>query len=55
PLLTEAFAIPDRVLRSPLASDDYLQAYEDWLLGAGPDDAVAPESADPATAARSER
>jgi acyl-CoA oxidase len=31
PLLTDAFAIPNRVLRSPLASDDYLQAYEDWL------------------------
>jgi acyl-CoA oxidase len=31
PLLTTAFAIPDRILRSPLATDDYLAAYEDWL------------------------
>jgi acyl-CoA oxidase len=36
PLLTDAFAIPDAVLRSPLASDDYLQAYEDWLRTAAP-------------------
>ncbi|WNI14377.1 acyl-CoA dehydrogenase [Actinacidiphila sp. ITFR-21] len=34
PLLTRAFAIPDAVLRSPLASDDYLEAYEEWLAAA---------------------
>ncbi|WP_329129573.1 hypothetical protein OG552_03805 [Streptomyces sp. NBC_01476] len=36
PLLTEAFAIPDAVLRSPLASDDYLLAYEEWISTASP-------------------
>ncbi|BAJ31579.1 MULTISPECIES: acyl-CoA dehydrogenase [Kitasatospora] len=31
PLLAEAFALPDQVLRSPLASPDYLRAVEDWV------------------------
>ncbi|MFC4031203.1 acyl-CoA dehydrogenase [Streptomyces polygonati] len=51
PLLTAAFAIPDAVLRSPLASDDYLQAYEDRLTTDTPGTAADPAGPEPRPAA----